>query len=80
MEFNVKTVNDAERTFTITFNGIDIQIDLPLDVDNFSQLSENDVNIIVGGILLTYKDVQSSESVDTNTPFDDLSDNTNGYY
>lgn len=70
--YTIKSFNDETTEFVIDHRGYIITIDYPADVETFSELSEDDINLLVSGYIASHKDmpdfVEPEQIQQTSTP------------
>jgi hypothetical protein len=68
MSYTVKSHDDETNTFVIDVNGYIITLNYPQDAEVFSDLSQEDLDLLASGFVATHKDLpayQEPESMPT---------------
>jgi hypothetical protein len=68
MSYTVTTHNDTNKKFNVTYKGYNIEVIYPSDVQTFSELTSERLDLILSGILMPYESMADYVESDTTTP------------
>ena len=57
MEYTITSHNDADKKFNVICKGYNIEVSYPSDVNTFSELTSDALNLILSGVLLPYENM-----------------------
>jgi hypothetical protein len=62
MSYIVKSHNDSIKSFIIEYKSQDITVNYPGDVQTFSELSEEDISLLVSGIVINITEIETNST------------------
>ena len=66
MSYTVTSHNDTDKKFNVTHKGYNIEVLYPSDVETFSEVSSERLDLILSGILMSYENMP--DYVEPTTP------------
>jgi hypothetical protein len=62
MSYIVKSHDDSIKSFIIEYKSQDITVNYPGDVQTFSELSEEDISLLVSGIVINITEIETNST------------------
>jgi hypothetical protein len=67
MSYTLKSHNDETNTFVIDVNGYIITLNYPTDIEVFSDLSQEALDLLASGFVATHKDLPAYQEPESST-------------
>ena len=67
MSYTVTSYNDTNKKFNVTHKGYNIEVLYPSDIQTFSELTDERLDLLVTGILMSYENMPDYTEPETST-------------
>jgi len=62
MSYTITSHNNELKTFDVTINGKTVTLNFPQDIENFTNITTNDLDIIISGFIHLFTENESNET------------------